>query len=110
MIMFLNSRVSGDIHFFFYNLLGESIFSKPVLRTGAFRIIFLVAITQNSVVVLDSYWIALLLLVDGIDSVVCSQHPPWYTFMPAPLVPQEEYRFKGSVNIWNTSWLAFMSC
>lgn len=84
---------------------------EPVLRTGAFRTILLVAVTQNSIVVLDSDWIALLLLVDGIDSVVCNQHPPWYTFsgqLPCPL--QEEYRFKESVNIWNTSWLAFMSC
>ena len=63
---------------------------EPVLRTGAFRTILLVAVTQNSIVVLDSDWIALLLLVDGIDSVVCNQHPPWYTFSCQLHVPSRK--------------------
>lgn len=36
-IMFLNSRVSGNIHFFFYNLLGESIFSKACAEDRCFQ-------------------------------------------------------------------------
>lgn len=43
-----------------------------------------VANTQNSILVLDSGWSALLLLVNSIDCAISSQHSHWYQlFIPA---------------------------